>query len=108
MKRPSVYINIITEYISLRNSDERYLSCSKTVQSVTPSRDSKEVLIEFLDDRVISKGLWPPCFQHLSIPDFFLWGYLKNAPFKNNPPTLDELKSNILHAILDMKPHTLR
>ncbi|GFY00333.1 transposable element Tcb2 transposase [Trichonephila clavipes] len=35
MKRPSVYINIITEFISLLNSDERYLGCSKTLQRVT-------------------------------------------------------------------------
>ncbi|GFV02172.1 uncharacterized protein TNCV_1573841 [Trichonephila clavipes] len=67
-----------------------------------------EVLIEFLDDRVISKGLWPPCSLDLSIPDFSPWGYLKNVPFKNNPLTLDELKRNILHAILDMKSYNLR
>ncbi|GFW31577.1 DUF4817 domain-containing protein [Trichonephila clavipes] len=30
MKRPSIFINIITEFISLLNSDERYLSYSKT------------------------------------------------------------------------------
>ncbi|GFU63081.1 hypothetical protein TNCV_4123211 [Trichonephila clavipes] len=30
-----VYINIITEFISLINSDERYLSCNKIAQSVT-------------------------------------------------------------------------
>ncbi|GFU62630.1 DUF4817 domain-containing protein [Trichonephila clavipes] len=35
MKRPSIYINIITEFISLPNSDERYLGCSKTAQRVT-------------------------------------------------------------------------
>ncbi|GFS87697.1 acyl-CoA synthetase family member 2, mitochondrial [Trichonephila clavipes] len=35
MKRPYVYINIITEFISLLNSDERYLGCSRTAQRVT-------------------------------------------------------------------------
>ncbi|GFS75824.1 DUF4817 domain-containing protein [Trichonephila clavipes] len=34
MKRPPVYINIITEFISLLNRDVRYLGCSKTVQRV--------------------------------------------------------------------------
>ncbi|GFX48709.1 DUF4817 domain-containing protein [Trichonephila clavipes] len=35
IKRPSVYIFIITEFISLLNSDERYLVCLKTAQRVT-------------------------------------------------------------------------
>ncbi|PRD19368.1 UNVERIFIED_CONTAM: hypothetical protein NCL1_57537 [Trichonephila clavipes] len=67
-----------------------------------------EILIEFSDDRVISKGLWPPRSQDLSVQDFSLWGYLKNVAFRNNPHTLDELKSNILHGISDINSHTLR
>ncbi|GFW97527.1 DUF4817 domain-containing protein [Trichonephila clavipes] len=35
LKRLSVYINILTEFISLLNSDERYLGCSKMVQRAT-------------------------------------------------------------------------
>ncbi|GFW48254.1 DUF4817 domain-containing protein [Trichonephila clavipes] len=35
LKRPSVYINIITEFISLLNSDESTLGCNKTAQRVT-------------------------------------------------------------------------
>ncbi|GFV10979.1 DUF4817 domain-containing protein [Trichonephila clavipes] len=35
LKRPSVYINIITEFISLLNSNERCLGCSKTAKRVT-------------------------------------------------------------------------
>ncbi|GFY32701.1 DUF4817 domain-containing protein [Trichonephila clavipes] len=58
------------------------------------SWDSLEVLTEFFDDRVISKGLWPPRLPDLSIKDFFLWGYLKNVTFRNNPYALDELKSH--------------
>ncbi|GFV40163.1 hypothetical protein TNCV_3953601 [Trichonephila clavipes] len=38
MKRPSVYTNIIREFISLVNSDERHLGCSKTAQRVTHHR----------------------------------------------------------------------
>ncbi|GFT58928.1 DUF4817 domain-containing protein [Trichonephila clavipes] len=34
MKRLSVYMNIITKFISLLNIDERYLDCSKTAQRV--------------------------------------------------------------------------
>ncbi|GFY11290.1 DUF4817 domain-containing protein [Trichonephila clavipes] len=35
MKISSVNINIVTEFISLLNSDRRYLGCSKTKQRVT-------------------------------------------------------------------------
>ncbi|GFX93439.1 uncharacterized protein TNCV_1093791 [Trichonephila clavipes] len=35
-------------------------------------------------------------------------GYLKIVTFRNNPPTLKELKSNPIHAISDIKSHTLR
>ncbi|GFW29463.1 DUF4817 domain-containing protein [Trichonephila clavipes] len=74
MKRPSVYLNIITEFISLLNSDERYLGCSNMVQ------------------RVAHHGT----------------GYLKNVAFRNNTHTLDELETNILHAVLNIKSHTPR
>ncbi|GFX96174.1 DUF4817 domain-containing protein [Trichonephila clavipes] len=70
MKRPSVYINIITEFISLLNSDERYLGCRQDGATCQTSKDSMEVLTEFFDDRVISKEFWPPCPKTLSIPDF--------------------------------------
>ncbi|GFU16418.1 uncharacterized protein TNCV_836041 [Trichonephila clavipes] len=70
------------------------------------SRDSIEVLNEFFDDGAISKGLWPPLLPDLSIQDFFLWGYLKNVTYRNNPHTLDELKSDILHAMSDINSHS--
>ncbi|GFU79320.1 uncharacterized protein TNCV_2138431 [Trichonephila clavipes] len=66
-----------------------------------------EVLTEYFDDRVIFKGLWPTRLPDLSFQNLFLWGYLKNITFRNNPHTFDELKSNILHAILDINSHAL-
>ncbi|GFY15835.1 uncharacterized protein TNCV_1284801 [Trichonephila clavipes] len=67
-----------------------------------------EVLTEFFDGRVISKGFWPTRLPDLSIQDFFLWGYLKNVIFTNNPHMFDELKSNILDAISDINSHALQ
>ncbi|GFW72765.1 uncharacterized protein TNCV_1266091 [Trichonephila clavipes] len=68
--------------------------------------DSMQNFTEFFDYRVISKGHCPPRSPDLLIPEFFLWGYLKNVGFRNNPHMLDEL--NILHAISDIKSPTLR
>jgi hypothetical protein len=60
-------------------------------------------------DRIISKTIWLPRFPDLSLPDFFLWGAMKNSLYSNNPHTIDELKmaiteyiQNVDHAILNM------
>ncbi|GFY21731.1 DUF4817 domain-containing protein [Trichonephila clavipes] len=79
LKSPSIYINIITKFISLLKGMKSTLGCSKTAQFV------------------IHYGT-----------DFFLWGYRKNVTFRNNPHTFDELKSSILHAISDINSRALR
>ncbi|GFU69247.1 uncharacterized protein TNCV_3285241 [Trichonephila clavipes] len=79
LKRPSVYVNIITEFISLLKVMKGTLGCSKTAQCVT----------------------------HYGT-DIFLWGYLKNVTFRNNPHMFDEFKGNILHPISDINSHALR
>ena len=39
---------------------------------------------------------WPPYSPHLTSPDFFLWGYLRDRIYGNTRPrTLDQLKENI-------------
>jgi hypothetical protein len=58
-----------------------------------------QFLREFFGDRLISKGLWPPCSPDLSPADFFLSGYLKGTVYKNNLHTLDDLRRNITTAI---------
>uniref|UniRef100_A0A8D9B3Q2 Transposase n=1 Tax=Cacopsylla melanoneura TaxID=428564 RepID=A0A8D9B3Q2_9HEMI len=52
--------------------------------------------------KVISKRgdvNWPPCSPDLSVCDFFLWGYLKNKVYVDQPRTLDELKDAISQEI---------
>ncbi|GFR26771.1 uncharacterized protein TNCT_536051 [Trichonephila clavata] len=90
------------------NNDEQYAWLQQDGATCHTSRDSMEVLTEFFDDRVNCKRLWPLRSPDLSILDFFLWRYLNNVTFRNNPQNLDELKSNILHAILDINSHTFR
>ena len=38
---------------------------------------------------------WPPRSPDLTVPDFFLWGYLKIKVYASKPKTIDELESNI-------------
>lgn len=57
--------------------------------------DSLNFIQEIFEDRVISKGLWPPRSPDLTVCDFYLWGNLKNKVYASNPHTLEELKQNI-------------
>ncbi|GFT09712.1 DUF4817 domain-containing protein [Trichonephila clavipes] len=60
MKRLPVYINIIMEFLFLLKCDERYAWSQQVGATCHTSLDSMEVLTDFFDDRVISKGLWRP------------------------------------------------
>ena len=57
----------------------------------------------FPSDRLISRRTdfpWPPYPPDLNPPDYFLWGYLKERIYNNNPKTLADLKDNIKSEIM--------
>jgi hypothetical protein len=54
-----------------------------------------EALAEIFGDRVISRGLWPPCSLELTSFDSHLWGNLKEKMYKTNPHTLGEPRNHI-------------
>ncbi|GFQ77624.1 transposable element Tc3 transposase [Trichonephila clavata] len=101
----TVYINIITEFISSLNSDERYAWLQQKGATCPTSWESMEVLTESFDDH-FQKILDTTFTGFVNYEFFFLSGYLKNVVFRNNPQTLDKLKSNILHQISDINFHT--
>ena len=41
----------------------------------------------------------PPHSPDLNPPDYFLWGYLKDRVYQDNPPTIERLKENIKREI---------
>jgi len=72
-------------------------------------------VIGFLEEkfpgRVISKNgsfLWPPRSPDLSIPDFFLWGHIKNEVYRTPVSTLTQLKRRIRKCIREISPDTLK
>jgi hypothetical protein len=67
-----------------------------------------EMLKQFSDDRIISKNLWPPWSPDLTLPDYFLWGYLKQIVYSNRPQTIEDLKQNIEVAISNISQETLK
>jgi hypothetical protein len=56
----------------------------------------------FPGDRLISRRTdnpWPPYSPDLTPLDYFLWGYLKERVYEDNPDTIDRLKENIRREI---------
>ncbi|GFX95897.1 uncharacterized protein TNCV_2084771 [Trichonephila clavipes] len=65
----------------LAESDERYARLQQDGAICHTLRDSMEVLTEFFDDRVISKGLMPTRLPDLSTQDFFSFGISEKCHF---------------------------
>ena len=53
-------------------------------------------------DRIIRRDIWPARSSDMTPCDFYLWGRLKNALYKTNPRTLEELKHNTRAEIKNM------
>ena len=62
------------------------------------SNETFQWLKQRFGDRLISRRYeieWAPHSPDLNPPDFYLWGYLKDNVFANNPQTIPELKRSI-------------
>jgi hypothetical protein len=44
---------------------------------------------------IISSNTWPPKSPDLTPPDFYLWGAPKNAAYKDNPRSPDDMKEAV-------------
>lgn len=72
------------------------------------ARETLNLLQEKFPGRVISRNGdvdWPARSCDLTPLDFFLWGFLKDQVYTNNPQTIDELKNNIRAAIAEINLH---
>ena len=78
--------------------------------SAHTARETMELLETIFGDRIISRNgniNWPPRSPDLTAPDFFLWGYLKERVYVNNPETIEQLKINITNEIAALNEETL-
>jgi hypothetical protein len=60
------------------------------------------------EDRIISKGLWPPRSPDLNPCNFYLQGKVKSVVYANNPHDLEALKQNIREAIYNIQQRELQ
>ena len=94
-----VYLDIIEQFVN--QLDDRELTEGHFQQDGATGHTSARSMaeIESFDNRVISKGLWPPWSPDLTPPDFFLWGSLEGKVYRNKPCTVEDLKENIQREI---------
>jgi len=74
----AAYMEIFNTFVNQLDDEE--LSIGYFQQDGATSHTSHASMAKiqfFFGDRVISKGLWPLCSPNLTLPDYFLWGYLK-------------------------------
>lgn len=71
------------------------------------SNETMELLRTKFEGRVISRRedvMWPGRSCDLTPLDFFLWGFLKEKVYANNPRTVSKLKHEIRRVIDEIEP----
>lgn len=104
----SVYRELIQQFVALLEVNERYSWFQQDGATCHTSNETMDMLEAFFGDRLISKNLWPPRSPDLTIPDFFLWGYLKDKVYEGDPQTIDDLKIAITQRIQEITPSMLK
>ena len=95
------YINdILNPFFDQLNAEERQYGYFQQDNATAHTANASMVAIqEVFEDRIVSRGLWPPRSPDLSICDYYLWGNLKQKVYKNNPRSIDSLQNEITRVI---------
>jgi hypothetical protein len=95
------YVNdILNPFFNQLTAEERQYGYFQQVNATAHTANASMVAIrEVFEDRIISRGLWPPRSPDLSFCDFYLWGNLKGKVYKNNPRSTEALQNEIIHVI---------
>jgi hypothetical protein len=96
------------QFVSLLNEQECFCWLQQDGTTSHTANSTMEMVNKFFDHRIISKNLWPPRSPDLTVPDYFLWGYLKQVVYSNHPQTIEDLKQNTEVAVLNISQETLK
>lgn len=89
--------DILSPFMEQLHDDE--LELGNFQQDGAPAHIAGETLRflgEFYDNRIISRGLWPPRSPDLTPLDYYFFGKLKNNIFKSRMHDLNELQEAIV------------
>jgi hypothetical protein len=96
---------IFTPFIEHLNEDEIARDCfQQDGATAHTARVSMTLLRDVFGDRMISKDVWPPRSPDFTPPDYYLWGAMKGAVYKDNPHTLLELREAIVNFTRNIPP----
>lgn len=103
------YCSFIDQFvITLSDNERRHAWFQQDNATAHTSRQTTRYLTQTFGNRRIDKELFPPRSPDLTPVDFYLWGYLKDNVYVNNPKTLDDLKSAITSCINSISKETLK
>lgn len=103
------YRNMINEFLvpELDNIDLENIWFQQDGATCHTATETIDLLKTKFPGRVISRFgdiNWPPRSCDLTPLDFFLWGFVKEKVYANNPTTIPELKNNIQQVIREIEP----
>lgn len=102
------YCSFIDRFVvTLTETEKRYAWFQQDNATAHTSGKTCQHLTKIFGKRMIDKQLFPARSPDLTPADFFLWGYVKDNVFINNPKTLDDLKSAIASCINSINPEML-
>jgi hypothetical protein len=92
--------NILNPFFNQLTAEERQYGYFQQDNAIAHAANASMVAIrEVFEDRIISRGLWPPRSPDHSFCDFYLWGNLKGKVYKNNPRSTEVLQNEIARVI---------
>ena len=99
---------IITPFLEqLQRIEKRHGYFQQDGATAHTANNSMSLLRGVFGDRMISRGTWPPRSPDLTPPDFYLWGHLKGRVYRNNPLTIEDLKTAILNDVREINNSNL-
>ena len=96
------YRTMIEDFLLTRIQDRPEVWWQQDGATAHAARKTMQLLRQCFGDKIISRNgnvNWPSRSPDLTIPNFFLWGYLKEKVYINKPQTLQKLKENISQGI---------
>jgi hypothetical protein len=96
---------ILYPFIGHLNEDEIARGCfQQDGATAHTARVSMTLLRDVFGDKIISKDISSSRSPHLTPPDYYLWGEMKGAVYKDNPHTHLELWEAITNVIRSIPP----
>jgi hypothetical protein len=87
--------DILNPFFNQLTAEERQNAYFQQDNATAHTGTANAEIREVFEDRIISRGLWPPRSPRSQFCDFYLWGNLKGKVYKNIPRSTEALQNEI-------------